>query len=191
MAAYRALVDLFPQPAELALFNAQMRRLGYDPADRSTDPATPSGIGNLAAQALLAFRHTDGSNQLGDLNPGAYSDYTGYAPINTAAQINDPNRWQPITFADGRTPGFVTPHWGFVEPFAFPPGDARPHTPAVYPDDVGFVEYVAGYLASVYPGLKSDATICGVFPITIVTARVSPSARPRPRMTAPNKPFFA
>src|SRR5579864_3580715 len=37
-AAYRALVDLFPQPAEVANFNALMTSLGYNPADTSTDP---------------------------------------------------------------------------------------------------------------------------------------------------------
>jgi hypothetical protein len=133
-AAYRALVDLFP--AQQALFDDRMAALGYDARHTNTDAMTPAGIGNRACAAVLQFRHADGSNQLGAINGGpAYSDYTGYAPVNTAAQINDPNRWQPITFADGRTPGFVTPHWGFVEPFAFPRGDARPDPPAVYPDD--------------------------------------------------------
>src|SRR5205823_8012176 len=56
---------------------------------------------------------------------------------------------------------------------------------------VASVNSFAITLARVYPGLKSDAAICGVLPITIVTAMVSPRARPRPRMTAPNKPFLA
>ena len=76
VAAYRALVDLFP--AHHALFDDLMARLGYDPLDTSADPTTPRGIGNLACAAVLAFRHTDGSNQLGDMNGGTpYSDYTG------------------------------------------------------------------------------------------------------------------
>jgi hypothetical protein len=134
-AAYRALVDLFP--AQHALFDDLMARLGYDPGDTNTDTRTPAGIGNLACAAVLAFRHADASNQLGTINGGAaYSDYTAYVPINTPTQIKDPNRWQPITFADGRTPGFLTPHWGFVEPFAFPAGDSlRPDPPALYPDE--------------------------------------------------------
>src|SRR6266436_7505547 len=56
---------------------------------------------------------------------------------------------------------------------------------------VASVNSLASTLASVYPGLKSDAAICGVLPITIVTAIVSPSARPKPRITAPNNPFLA
>jgi hypothetical protein len=134
VAAYRALVDLFP--AQRALFDALMTRLGYDPHDTTTDSATPRGIGNLACAAVLAFRHRDRSNQLGDVNGGAaYSDYTGYLPVNTPSTVIDPNRWQPITFADGRTPGFLAPHWGMVVPFALPEGDAlRPDPPAAYPE---------------------------------------------------------
>jgi hypothetical protein len=135
VAAYRALVDLFP--AQRALFDELMVRLGYDPLDATTDPTTPTGVGNVACAAVLAFRHADGSNQLGDINGGAaYSDYTGYVPVNTATQINDPNRWQPIRFLDGRTPGFLAPHWGLVEPFALPAGDSlQPDPPVLYPDE--------------------------------------------------------
>jgi uncharacterized protein DUF6851/vanadium-dependent haloperoxidase-like protein len=135
VAAYRALVDLFP--AHQALFDDLMARLEYDPLDTSTDSTTPRGVGNVACAALLAFRHADGSNQLGDVNGGAaYSDYTAYVPVNTPTQLSDPNRWQPITFADGRTPGFLAPHWGLVMPFAFSAEDAlRPDPPALYPDE--------------------------------------------------------
>ncbi|HEV8318702.1 MAG TPA: hypothetical protein VGQ10_14905 [Vicinamibacterales bacterium] len=134
VAAYRALVDLFP--AQQALFDDLMARLEYDPLDTTTDPTTPRGVGNMACAAVLTFRHADRSNQLGDINGGAaYSDYTGYVPVNTPTQLNDPNRWQPITFADGRTPGFLAPHWGLVVPFVLPAGDAlRPDPPALYPE---------------------------------------------------------
>jgi len=119
-AAYRTLVDLFP--SEVTKFNNVMTSLGYDPTNTSTETSTAIGIGNVAAKALLDFRHYDGSNQLGDLHPGAYSDYTGYTPVNTADTINDPNRWQPLRVPDGKG-GFVvqkffTPQWGQVMPFA-------------------------------------------------------------------------
>ena len=45
--------------------------------------------------------------------------------------------------------------------------------------------------AIVYCGAYSDQEICGLFPITIVTAIVSPSARPKPSMTAPTMPVRA
>ena len=57
--------------------------------------------------------------------------------------------------------------------------------------EVASLNSLAMMLASVAPGLNIDATICGMLPITIVTAIVSPSARPKPRMIAPKSPFFA
>jgi len=136
-AAYGALVDLFP--TQMPAFNDAMRSLGYDPANGSTDVATPAGVGNVAAAAVIAFRHVDGANQLGDLHPGAYSDYTGYVPVNDPDHINDPNRWQPLRFSDGHggfvTPGFIAPHWGRVVPFALTSGSQSrsPEVPNLYP----------------------------------------------------------
>ena len=65
------------------IFDALMVQLGYDPSYTTAETHTPAGIGNTACAAVLAYRHADGSNQLGNLHPGAYSDYTGYAPVNT------------------------------------------------------------------------------------------------------------
>jgi PAP2 superfamily len=134
VAAYRALADLFP--AEQPFFEAQLRELGLDPDDTAADPSTPSGVASRACDAVLAFRHADGSNQLGDVNGGApYSDYTGYQPVNTPDLVVDPNRWQPLRFSNGQTPGFVAPHWGLVAPFALPSGERlRPAAPSLYPD---------------------------------------------------------
>jgi hypothetical protein len=39
-----------------------MQTLGYDPGDFSTDTSTPTGVGNVAARAVLDFRHRDGAN---------------------------------------------------------------------------------------------------------------------------------
>ncbi|PSB30088.1 DUF6851 domain-containing protein [Chlorogloea sp. CCALA 695] len=130
-AAYQTLVDLFPSQANQ--FNQVMTSLGYDPNNTSTDTSTPAGIGNVAAQALLDFRHQDGSNQLGDLNPGAYSDYTNYQPVNSADKIADPNRWQPLSISNGQggftEQKYITPHWGLVTPFALESGSqVRPTT---------------------------------------------------------------
>ncbi|MBD2778098.1 vanadium-dependent haloperoxidase [Iningainema tapete] len=137
-AAYRTLVDLFPQ--EVTKFNHVMASLGYDPTDTNSDTTTATGIGNAAAQALLDFRHRDGSNQLGDLHPGAYSDYTGYTSINTADTLVDPSRWQPLRIWDGRggtqEQKFLTPHWGLVTPFALTNGaQFRPDAPLTLSDD--------------------------------------------------------
>jgi hypothetical protein len=113
-AAYHALVDLFP--TQRNLFAAAIDRLGYDPAAIGGD-GSPSAVGTLAAKAVLAFRHGDGSNQLGDLTPGAYADWTSYRPVNPPDRLLDPNRWQPLRQPDGTVQRFLAPHWGLVTPF--------------------------------------------------------------------------
>lgn len=129
-AAYRTLVDLFP--SNTAKFDQEMIALGYDPLNKSQDPATPAGIGSSAAAAVLEFRHHDGANQLGDLHPGAYSDYTEYAPTNSPDVILNPDRWQPIRESRGgksSTQTFYMPQWGLVKPFGFDSVSAlRPQT---------------------------------------------------------------
>jgi hypothetical protein len=64
---------------------------------------------------VLAFRHGDGSNQLGDLGPqpsapgGAYEDWTGYRPVNPLGRLLDPSRWQPLPTPDGAGQRFLVP----------------------------------------------------------------------------------
>jgi hypothetical protein len=91
LSAIRALLNLFP--ARTSDFRGLMSAMGYDPDDASTDPASPTGIGNQAAAAVLAFRANDRSNQA-----NGYADTTGYVPVNTPDQVNDPFRWQPLRF---------------------------------------------------------------------------------------------
>ena len=114
-AAYRTLLNLFP--ARSADFRTLLSNMGYDPDDTTTDPASPTGVGNQAAAAVLAFRATDGSNQA-----NGYADTIGYVPVNTPDQVNDPFRWQPLRYVDatGATvvQKFSTPQWGQVTPFA-------------------------------------------------------------------------
>jgi uncharacterized protein DUF6851/vanadium-dependent haloperoxidase-like protein len=128
-AAYRALLNLFP--ARAADFRALMTAMGYDPDDASTDPASPTGVGNAAAAAVLAFRANDGSNQA-----NGYADTSGYVPVNTPDQVNDPFRWQPLRHPNGSggtvEQRFLTPHWQSVTPFALtspnqfvPPGPTQ------------------------------------------------------------------
>jgi len=147
-AAYRAAADLFPASTQ-RVFDPLMAQLGYDPGDG--DSATPAGIGNLASQAVLDFRHRDGANQLGDEpggSPGVpYSDYTGFVPANEPMDlrgafdpvtVHDPNAWQPLRYVvlSGAlvTPSFVGAQWLHVTPFALPTGDElrSPTGPAHY-----------------------------------------------------------
>ena len=135
-AAYRTVRDLFPSDASsLDLLFLQQ---GYDRFDLSTDPATPAGVGNLAAESILTFRHADGSNQLGDLAPGAYSDYTHYTPVNPPGTLVDPNRWQPLLVVNGQgqvvAQTYTTPQWGLVVPFALASAsEHRPAPPVLWP----------------------------------------------------------
>ncbi len=134
-AMLRALLDVYAEDADY--INAQMRRLGYDPQKATVDPTTAAGIGLLAASSVLSSRRNDGANQDGAAPGGdgtPYCDTTHYAPVNPADAIVDPDRWQPIAFDDGKggrtTPGYLTPHWGRVKPFALERGDQfRPPPP--------------------------------------------------------------
>ncbi len=120
-AAYRAMMEYFW--ADSSLWKQQMTELGFDPENRSLDPATPEGIGNLAARAVIEARRNDGANQYGDMEGSdgkAYSDYTGYQPVNDSDNNVDLIRWQPKYFSDDKggkfAPGCLTPHWPKVKP---------------------------------------------------------------------------
>jgi hypothetical protein len=136
-AVCRVLLDMYAEDA--AWIKERVRKEGIDPDNTSTFVSTPEGVGNTAANALLAYRHHDGSNQLGDevgSNGKPYSDWTYYKPVNPPgpAPIVDPDRWQPIPFDDGKggkiVLGFLTPHWYRVKPFALERSDQfRPGPP--------------------------------------------------------------
>ena len=124
-AAHTVLVDLFP--AQKALFDQALANL--------TAPlpvGLPSGVaalmgGQLAGRVLLQARYGDGSNQRGELAPGAYTDWTGYQPVNSADVLVDPTRWQPLRVTVAGVTSvqrFLSPHWGRVRPFALASGSA-------------------------------------------------------------------
>jgi hypothetical protein len=145
-AAYAALVDQFP--AQQSAFDAYMAQLGYLPSQASTDLSLPQGVGTVAARRTLAYAHTDGANQLGNLTPSGlpFADYSGYVPANPPmtifqstprSAIPSPGLWQPLRFRDAggvvRTQVFLTPYWGQVRPFALSSGGAfRPGPPAAF-----------------------------------------------------------
>ena len=157
-AAYRVLLNLFPSRA--SVFSGYMSGLGYVPGDTSTDPATPQGIGNTAAQEVLTFRATDGSNQTLRTtdNVVIYPDTTGYKAVNKWNQVVDPTKWQPLcvptkttippTPTDGNCGDIAptadyaiqnpaTPQWGSIATFGpldpttnYPPQFALPGPPS-------------------------------------------------------------
>lgn len=141
-AAYQCLANLFP--AGVPRLKAAMVARGYNPDEPTTDPTSPTGIGRTVAQAVIDARRNDGSNQYGDLAPGAYSDYTGYAPRNAPMghcepamvscpplMVNDPKTWQPLINNAGALQKFIAPHWERVRPFALTSGTQLDNHPAV------------------------------------------------------------
>jgi hypothetical protein len=143
-AAYAALLDQFP--SQKAAFDGAMAALAYRLADADGAVTTPAGLGTLAARSVIAYRHADGANQLGNLSASglAFADYTGYVSRNTplivaqatpAGAIADPNHWQPLLYRDAggvlRTQAYLLPFWGQVKPFALTGGSQfRPGPPA-------------------------------------------------------------
>ncbi|WP_422350914.1 vanadium-dependent haloperoxidase [Flagellimonas sp.] len=134
-AAYRAMNEYYYSDKEL--FTNFMVELGLDPNNESLDPTTPEGIGNLAAKAVIEARKGDGANQYGEeegSNGVPYFDYSGYEPVNPVDQNNDPNRWQPKYFSDGKggkfAPSCLTPFWDKVKPVSMKSGNQfRPGPP--------------------------------------------------------------
>jgi hypothetical protein len=103
-AAYRAASWVWP--ACQASWDAQLEALGYSAGDATT----AAGAGRSAADAVIAHRANDNSNQAGD-----YADTSGYQPVNppAPAPLVDPWRWQP---QPGQTAS--APHWRNVTPFS-------------------------------------------------------------------------
>lgn len=158
-AAYQLLLHFFPDYEKNTLaFGNLLKHLGYAPASIS-DESTPAGIGYLAAQAIMADRRDDGSNEANN-----YADITSekypelYKSVNAADPTAsnapggvgfDSNRWQPLRVPNGALRDaalnpifdnadpatysdqvYLGPHWGAVRPFALTSGEQfRPSAP--------------------------------------------------------------
>jgi hypothetical protein len=123
-AAAEAILSHYPN--RQAQVQAMMVRHGL-PAAANGDAAR---VGKASARKVIEAFRKDGSNQ-----EGGFADTTGYQPVNTVTQLNDPARWQPyeFTLANGQkvVRSFITPHWGKVKTFAVDNVPAmRPAAPA-------------------------------------------------------------
>jgi hypothetical protein len=126
-ALYRTFTFMIPSAVPVA--RDMLTSVGLDPNDNQQNTVTPIGIGNSAGNAWIAAHMHDGMNQLGDeggrnYNRQRYADYTGYRPVNTAYELRDPSRWQPLvsTTANGvfKVQQFVTPQSALLTPFSYP-----------------------------------------------------------------------
>jgi hypothetical protein len=155
-AAYRVLMDLFPPdrfPAktdsngtyrlpDVLMTSPKPDGLAYNPAETDNTPGiidSPAEVGYAAADAVLTYRHGDGS-----------TNTSNYAPLNTWNTLPYPGHWQPLCLltpagvaakltpfrdssqpcpdADGyytvQTP--LTPQWGTIKGFALNPATQMP-----------------------------------------------------------------
>ncbi len=128
------LLDLYP--AQQDWLEAQFKTRGFTPAALNKKNS-PEAVGHAAGLTILTERRHDGANQLGDERGSSgqpYSDYTFYAPVNGPDRVLDVDHWQPIPFTldSGEVvrPGFLTPQWYRVKPFALLKADQlRPPPP--------------------------------------------------------------
>ncbi|MEO7049889.1 MAG: vanadium-dependent haloperoxidase [Ferruginibacter sp.] len=137
-AAYRTMLVYYY--SDSVLLRDKMKAFGFDPDNKTLDPETPEGIGNLAAKTVIEARMSDGSNQTGTMsgtNGIAYSDYTGYKPVNPVDTMNDIRHWQPKYFLDSKggkyAPGCLTAQWQLVKPLMLDSGNEfrSPPPPAI------------------------------------------------------------
>jgi hypothetical protein len=170
--SYRVLNSLLPQRAQE--WRGMLTGVGLDPDDDSLDTTTPVGLGNVAGQAVVAAREHDGMNQLGDeggriYNLRPYADYTGYKPVNTGAELNDPSRWQPdvdrVAAGLYKEQVFVTPQYALVTPYSYknakkyrvpPPVDSNHHRFTAYKSQA---DEVLAYSAALTDDMKMKAEL--------------------------------
>jgi hypothetical protein len=126
-------------PSDSLFFREALEKLGFDSDLNNPDPATPRGIGILAAQTVTQAGLNDGSNETGLMSDSGipYSDFTGYSPINHPDLMSDLMHWQPKYFVkqDGtvHAPGCLTAHWSGVKPLMLSSASAyrSPEPPAL------------------------------------------------------------
>lgn len=141
-AIYRLITHRFansPGSAEtLAAADTLMSSLGFDVSNTATNYATgdPAALGNHAADCYIRYGLNDGSNEENE-----YANQY-YVPVNPDIEpekpgnpdIIDLNRWQRIKLTQSidqsgniveNAPPFLSPEWGWVEPFALPETERR------------------------------------------------------------------
>jgi hypothetical protein len=128
-AAHRALTDLYPALADT--FTAFMNRLDYTTSATGA-PDDPATVGVAAADAVLASRRDDGSNQAN----GYAETEPLYAPSNPPKDLS----WQPSLLGQTR---FVVAHWYRVRPFALSsPNQFLPPGPRLRKSDGSYTRQI-------------------------------------------------
>ncbi len=143
-AAFRLLIWRFKDTAGAATsipaITQRMQGLGFDPTNAETSGNSPSALGNRIAEAYITFGLSDGSNEANDYANQIYQPVNEefFPELEGNPTLTDPNRWQPLAFADGFVdqsnipanrivPEFLSPEWGNVKGFALTPADLTVH----------------------------------------------------------------
>jgi hypothetical protein len=154
-AAYRCLLNLFPDQDSASRLQAVMDSHQYDYTDTSNNKTTPTGIGNIAAQAVIDARANDGSNQYGNA-PCPPENVCPLPPVHlrVLAQVPcviDPYPWTtvPLQHLLDAPPE--------LQPLPCVGPDGTPSGPYADYDDVGYSHYVPsnplmGYCTSLVTG---------------------------------------
>lgn len=106
--------------------------LGLDTSFYTTnyESGNAAALGNYIAQEIINFGFQDGSNEALQYTNLFYESVNEPMVIDTPGNVSmtEPDHWQPLTLEqyidqagnviDGLTPGFLSPEWGNVIPFA-------------------------------------------------------------------------
>ena len=129
-AVYRDALAFAPEYSER--WSGMLTSAGLDPDDDAgldldcSEPQSldsPVAIGNFAGKCVLEGRWHDGFNQSGEDTPSGvpFQDSTNYTPVNSAKELVDPSRWQPLVYpvSHGKfvTQQFITPQWANAAPY--------------------------------------------------------------------------
>lgn len=124
----------------------QLQDRGLNPCYLRTTQNTPADVGNAIAATYITYGRHDGANEGYANPPGYYLDTSGWTSVNGTlkvalpfdiATMANPNQFQLLEMAQAQTQNgiatsntqsYVTPHWGWVKPFAM----QRSSTQAMY-----------------------------------------------------------
>jgi len=133
-AAFRILMHRFANSpgsaTSLPSFESLMGDLGYDTGVTSTDYAggSAAALGNYIAEQMISFGLQDHSNEQENYTAEGYEAVNpGLDPTMPGTELEDFNRWQPLSFAPGTETPFLNPHWGQVAPFSLRPDQLEIH----------------------------------------------------------------
>lgn len=157
-------------PDAVASVHQTMAALNLDPTyTTATNLTDPRDIGNAAAAATIAYALNDGFNDLGLTDstkywPQNFSDWTNFVPSNTAYQLDNITKWQPLVETNGlgyfSVQTHITPQSAAAKPFAMTPQYfASTTVPKPYPKNPTSQSFLSEYKQQVDEVLAASASL--------------------------------